>query len=238
MDLKYTAQTLEAMGARIATRGAKAKITDRQFIAFYNRTPLEVEDLWVMCRPKILATTMPKHLFWALMYMKLYPPADVMTVLLNVSFPTWDKWVWIWIEAIATSHNDIIHWTRRFRNAPKEDVWCYVTVDGTDFRIAEPQPFSKKWKSHKSKGASIKYEVAISIYSGDIVWIHGPHEGSKHDLTVFQENLQKMLEEDEMVEADAGYGAVGKAVGTDGVIRSKNDYITVEEMNQMVEFVL
>ena len=233
--MKYTVEALKTIGCRIAARGGKDNLSDRQFGAFYNRTPEEVADLWEMCIPKIESATQPKHLFWALMYMKLYLPSDVMTILLDVSYPTWDKWVWIWIEAIATSHIDIIHWSRRFRNAPKDDVWCFVTVDGTDFRMGEPTPFSSKWKSHKAKGASIKYKVAVSIYSGDIVWIYGPHEGSKNDLTVFREQLQHMLEHEEMIEADAGYGAVGRAVGTDGIIRSKNDYLSIAEMMEKAE---
>ena len=66
-------------------------------------------------------------------------------------------------------------------------------------------------------------------FSGDIVWIYGPHEGSKHDYKIFKELLMKMLEADEMVETDAGYGVVGKGAGNDGIIRSKNDYMSKEE---------
>jgi hypothetical protein len=41
--------------------------------------------------------------------------------------------------------------------------------------------------------------------------------------------MMKMLEADEMVETDAGYGVVGKGVGNDGIIRSKNDFMSKEE---------
>jgi hypothetical protein len=46
-----------------------------------------------------------------------------------------------------------------------------VTVDGTDFRIYEPTPFSPMWYSHKYKGPGLRYEVALSIRGGDIVCI-------------------------------------------------------------------
>ncbi len=233
--MSYTKESIEAIGCEIATKDATKILSQRQFSAMYGRTPDEAYELWEMCGPDILPKTYPKHLFWALMFMKLYLTFDAMGILLDTSLPTLQKWIWKWIEAIASRHVDIIHWSRRFRNAPKDDVWCFVTVDGTDFRMGEPTPFSSKWKSHKAKGASIKYEVAVSIYSGDIVWIYGPHEGSKNDLTVFREQLQHMLEHEEMIEADAGYGAVGRAVGTDGIIRSKNDYLSIAEMMEKAE---
>jgi hypothetical protein len=47
--------------------------------------------------------------------------------------------------------------------------------------------------------------LGISIFSGDIVWRNGPHRGGKNDITIFVERLRDMLEEGEMIEADAGY---------------------------------
>ena len=101
---------------------------------------------------------------------------------------------------------------------------CSISVDGTDFKVQEPYPFNRKWKSHKYSGAALKYEVAISVFSGDIVWIYGPHRGGKHDLTIFHECLMGMLEEGEMVEADAGY------MGEADFIRMKLDYTTKEDL--------
>ena len=51
---------------------------------------------------------------------------------------------------------------------------CKITVDGTDFRIQEPIPFNPKWYSHKFKGPGLRYEVAICIKTGCIVWVIGP----------------------------------------------------------------
>ena len=51
---------------------------------------------------------------------------------------------------------------------------CKVTVDGTDFRIQEPIPFNPKWYSYKFKGPGLRYEVAICIKTGWIVWVNGP----------------------------------------------------------------
>lgn len=59
--------------------------------------------------------------------------------------------------------------------------------------------------SHKFKGSALKCEVAVSIFSGDIVWICGPHRGSKHDPIIFREALKRLLDEGEMAEADQGH---------------------------------
>ena len=48
--------------------------------------------------------------------MKLYIPIDVMIVLLNTTKPTFDKWVWKWMKAIAMKHVDMFVWTNRFRD--------------------------------------------------------------------------------------------------------------------------
>jgi hypothetical protein len=81
-----------------------------------------------------------------------------------------------------------------------------VSVDCTDCKIEEPQPFSKKWFSHKFSGAGLRYEVGLSIERGDIVWINGPFNcGDWPDVRIFRFSLRSFLDENERVEADNGY---------------------------------
>ena len=81
-----------------------------------------------------------------------------------------------------------------------------VSVDGTDFEIYEPKPFSLGWFSHKFKGPGVRYEVALAISTGDIVHINGPFPcGNFPDLKIFRAKLKGMLEDGEMVEANRGY---------------------------------
>ena len=42
----------------------------------------------------------------------------------------------------------------------------YITVDGTDFKIKEPTPFSPTWYSQKHNGPGLRYEVGICIHTG------------------------------------------------------------------------
>jgi hypothetical protein len=72
--------------------------------------------------------------------------------------------------------------------------------------IQEPQPFSKKWYSHKFHGAGLRYEVGLSIERGDIVWINGPFPcGDWPDVRIFRYSLRSFLDENERVIADNGY---------------------------------
>jgi hypothetical protein len=83
---------------------------------------------------------------------------------------------------------------------------CRVSVDGTDFRIQEPSPFSPKWFSHKFKGAGLRYEVGICIQTGWIVWIHGPFPcGEWPDLRIARDAIVGALDDGEYYLADGGY---------------------------------
>lgn len=84
---------------------------------------------------------------------------------------------------------------------------CKISVDGTDFRISNQKPFWKGWFSFKFKKAGLRYEVAISIQSGEIVWIYGPFPAGRfHDITIFRRALKQMLlAAGERAEADDGY---------------------------------
>jgi hypothetical protein len=69
----------------------------------------------------------------------------------------------------------------------------------------EPSPFWSGWKSHKSGGPGVRYEVAVCIQTGHIVWIHGPFPaGSWNDLKIFQMKMKALLKPGERVEADGG----------------------------------
>jgi hypothetical protein len=78
----------------------------------------------------------------------------------------------------------------------------------TDFLICEPsKPLrSPKWFSHKFKKAGLRYEIAVSLKGGHIVWINGPYEcGTWPDIEIFRNSLKSFLEPGERVEADDGY---------------------------------
>ena len=80
-----------------------------------------------------------------------------------------------------------------------------MSVDGTHFRIHEPQPFDTLWYSHKFNGPGLSYEVGLNIKTGDIVWYNGPFPAKHPDLNIFRSNLKHLLLPGEKVVADLGY---------------------------------
>jgi len=82
---------------------------------------------------------------------------------------------------------------------------CLMSVDGTDFMIQEQTPFWSGWWSHKFDGPGLRYEVALCIQTGWIVWINGPFApGPWPDISIFRDGLKKLLFLGERVEADNG----------------------------------
>ena len=53
----------------------------------------------------------------------------------------------------------------------------------TDEMALDP---STRWYDFKKGGAGVKYEVALSIHSNEIIWIRGPLEASIHDISMFR----------------------------------------------------
>ena len=60
----------------------------------------------------------------------------------------------------------------------------------------------------------MRYEVAVSVQNGDIVWIHGGFPcGTMPDISIFRSALISELDDDELVIADNGYrGEPGKVL--------------------------
>ena len=101
---------------------------------------------------------------------------------------------------------------------------CLVSVDGTDCPINDPKPFNSKWYSHKFKRAGVRYEVAVCIQTGDIVWVNGPYPcGRWPDISIFRDKLKWKLAAGEKVEADRGYRGEKQYIRTPDSAVSQED---------------
>lgn len=81
---------------------------------------------------------------------------------------------------------------------------CLMSVDGSDFRAC--LSFWPGYYSHKFNSSGLRYEVALCIQTGWIVWINGPYPAGKWpDITIYRHRLKNHLLENEVVEADKGY---------------------------------
>lgn len=98
-----------------------------------------------------------------------------------------------------------------------------MTVNGTDFRIEEPTPFSTVWHSHKFNEPGLRHEAAACMQV--IVWINGPFKpGRWSDLAMFRWNLKQRLASGEMVEVNVGCrGEPNHARTADGFVSRADD---------------
>ena len=79
------------------------------------------------------------------------------------------------------------------------------SLDGTDFRIREPSPFSTKWWSFKFNGPGLRHEIAIEAESGNIVWAYGGFPcGAFPDLIIARKKFVNLLRPGEKAIADRG----------------------------------
>lgn len=79
-------------------------------------------------------------------------------------------------------------------------------MDGVDFPILEPTPFSSKWYSHKFRGPGIRYEIGLCIRTGKIVWANGGYPcGMFSDLKLAREAYVLSVNDKELTLADKGY---------------------------------
>lgn len=82
-----------------------------------------------------------------------------------------------------------------------------MSLDATDCRISEPSPFDRMWYSHKLNGPGLKYEIALNIVTGDMVWVFGglPCGTYASDLSLARKEFVGELYVGEKVLADKGY---------------------------------
>ena len=219
-----------ALHLRITHRNdARGFTTDlKQFRSFYGCSPSNCAILWAKIRQKKLAPRAePKHLLWALMFLKLYNTEEAFAGFLGVDKDTFSEWLFHLVKAIAKLRPDYVSilqvhscfgatnnitnnfyyqvkWQNRHRG--HSSVKAKVSVDGTDFRLRQ-QDDGKLYYSHKFKSSGYRYEVAISIEKGDIVWVNGPFPcGAFPDINIFRRGLKNLLlRSGEKAQADLGY---------------------------------
>lgn len=79
-------------------------------------------------------------------------------------------------------------------------------MDGVDFKIFEQTPFNRKWFSHKFKGPGLRYEIALCIRTGNIVWKFGGYPcGEYPDMKLAREAYIFSVLPGELTMADKGY---------------------------------
>jgi hypothetical protein len=234
-SIPMSAVAFEEIGMVIMGRRRRSgKTFLRRFTAWFGIEPFLCAIVWQELQDSgwagYASCAHPEHLLWALLFLCCYQTEEVHASLVGADEKTFRKWAWFFAEGIAgldakfvsrylvlsksapycflTSFNCSLLPQIRFENRFRGDTFqkCLVTVDGVDFQIEEPTPFSTAWYSHKFHGPGLRYELAVSISTGDIVAFNGPFPcGAFPDLKIFRSRLKQELGQGEKVVADRGY---------------------------------
>ena len=106
----------EIWGRDSSTEGAKM-VEDRRFREFFGCSAMVAMSVWrrLSRTSQIPFGGEPKHLLWALLFMKVYPKEGVMCKLINVKDPkTFRGRVKGFIEAIADLESDVVSYSFYF----------------------------------------------------------------------------------------------------------------------------
>jgi DDE superfamily endonuclease len=140
----------------------------------------------------------------ALEFLKCYLPERKREGMTDLSAKTLRQRSWYYCRKLQALKEEKIVWPE---NLPLDSIWV-MTVDGTHCAINEPlhPQFSqdKDYYSHKKNRAGWVYEVGISLFTSNLIWLSGPHKAGENDKTIFAKpgGLKELL-------AQEGLKAIG-----------------------------
>lgn len=79
---------------------------DRDFRANFGVSLQTIVDVWV--DGKFKKKTKPKHILWALLFLKTYATEDRLSRQVQVDRKTFRKWLWPTIKSIADLHLSVV----------------------------------------------------------------------------------------------------------------------------------
>jgi DDE superfamily endonuclease len=90
------------------------------------------------------------------------------------------------------------------------DIPKFLLVDGVHCIVREPSPaeLSKNpaYFSHKHHHAGVDYEIGLSVFKNQVVWVNGPFPAGENDISIFKNRgLREMVPEGSWAIAYNGY---------------------------------
>lgn len=186
------------------------KSNNRNFRSVYGTRPDAVCQMWEDIKTDegddFPERAHPKHLFWTLMFMKMYGTNIQLAGRLKKDPSHIQPWVMYFGRRLQALKEKVI----KFSNCdPEDDCVFILSSDGTHCLIQEFKSFAESSKhcSFKYKHSCYAYEVAISIWRSKIVWITGPYAAGKKDHELFRKKgkLFDAIPEGKLTINDRGY---------------------------------
>lgn len=217
----------KALGGEIMGRSPDARsitVFDARWAACFGVMPVVCVKCWQLIiataesNNQTLADAFPHHLLWGLMLLKQDASQTVLANMVQTDEKNFRKWSKLFVYELSYLVDRVILWENRLVDDQGYD--CLVSVDCTDCKVERIAGAEKAFQSYKFRGPGLRYEIAICIMTGWIVWLMGPFPaGDWPDVEIFRFALKDMLGRNERVEADDGY--VGEDPTTAKVPRRK-----------------
>lgn len=120
------------------------RVENERTRGFFGAPLSVITELWGRLVPLVaLPGAHPKHLLWALVFLKVYSTTAVHCRLVGwVDEKTFRKWSWYFLSLIASLKDDVIQLDNRFEGYDGKAI-CLISVDGVDCMVDEPWPFDK-----------------------------------------------------------------------------------------------
>ena len=138
------------------------------------------------------------YLLWSLYFLCSYPKVKVIRKMFSVDVKTFRKHtsrIIVYIKRL-----NVVSVIELFKNIHFTDATQIKfsaklkSLDATDFRIREPSPFSPMWWSFKFNAAALRYEIALEVDSGYVVWAYGGFPpGPNRDVDIAKKKFIKKL---------------------------------------------
>lgn len=192
----------------------------RRFQAHYGSLPLVIADIWhQLCHSNAPRAQIPlsertergfKKYLVMHYFLWTYPKnREIMASRFGLSErEVSGEALWKWICRVQALKADKIVWEEALNQCNAKMI---ISVDGVDFKISEPSTshFNRDpaWCSNKFKGAGVRYEIGIAIYTSKLVWINGPFKcGNNPDTKIFKQyGLRDKIPDGKKGVADRGY---------------------------------
>ena len=101
-EIRY-AELFAEEGAYIMKREYSSSVRWKScFVAHFGVSPRVCAILWMKTRHSVPESSIPKHMLFGMLLLKVYCTESVLASLCNVSENTFRKWAWIHIKALAT----------------------------------------------------------------------------------------------------------------------------------------
>ena len=152
-----------------------------------------------------------EEFLWAFNFLKGYPTEAVLESRTNWCDKTIRKRIKEMLHRIAALSAEKIVWPASWDDPNVDTPVFLLSVDGTHCPIQEPtknHKYSKnpKYYSHKFNRSGLAYEVGISIFTSQVVWVNGPFPaGMGDDDIFFGKGLKDRIPAGKKVIADGVY---------------------------------